>query len=154
MPQDSSHPLQSRFRRYQQQRHGRHQDRLPCVLCGAQLSLGLEAYTDHFRAQHADVLERELASGGDATAIGRKYYRRSQDPPDAGYVAAEREGGNFFGRGCLWLLSAAWLGRPFLPCAIRLLDLRRRRVMESHARALPAVAYMHTTPPDRWNTDT
>ncbi|MBE3041808.1 hypothetical protein IMZ48_04355 [Candidatus Bathyarchaeota archaeon] len=86
MPQDSSHPLQSRFQRYQQQKHGRHQNRLACVLCGTQLSLGLDAYNDHFRAEHAHVLESELAAGGDAAAIGRKYYRRSQDPQIAGYV--------------------------------------------------------------------
>lgn len=84
MPQDSSHPLQSRFRRYQQQKHGRQQDRLPCVLCAAQLGLGLEAYAEHFRAKHADVLERESRSGEDAMAVARKYYRRSQNPPDAG----------------------------------------------------------------------
>ncbi|KAL2108956.1 hypothetical protein VUR80DRAFT_3152 [Thermomyces stellatus] len=84
MPQDSSHPLQSRYRRYQQQRHGRQQDHVPCVLCGAQLALGLEVYTEHFQAAHGDILETELAAGGDATAIGRKYYRRSQNPPDPG----------------------------------------------------------------------
>lgn len=80
MPQDSSHPLQSRYQRYQQQKHGRQQDRLSCVLCGVQLSLGLEAYTGHFQTAHSDILEAELAAGEDATAIGRKYYRRSQDP--------------------------------------------------------------------------
>lgn len=84
MPQDSSHPLQSQFRRYQQQRHGRQQDRLPCVLCGVQLAQGLESYAEHFQAAHSGILESELAAGEDATAIARKYYRRSQNPPDAG----------------------------------------------------------------------
>ncbi|SPN99845.1 uncharacterized protein DNG_02697 [Cephalotrichum gorgonifer] len=91
MPPQDSHPLQSRFRRYQQQQHGRHQDKVSCVLCRTQIDTGLERYTEHFKSVHAGVIESEQQSGQDPLDTARKYYRRSQNPLDAGHSSKPDE---------------------------------------------------------------
>ncbi|SPO03232.1 uncharacterized protein DNG_05914 [Cephalotrichum gorgonifer] len=91
MPPQDSHPLVRRFRRYQQDRHGRRLDRISCVLCHALIDIGLDRYIDHFKLAHSGVIKSERESGQDPLATARKYYRRSQNPIDARHKLQESD---------------------------------------------------------------
>ncbi|PKS09431.1 hypothetical protein jhhlp_004046 [Lomentospora prolificans] len=77
-------PLDRKVQLYKQSRTGREQDPIQCILCDASVAKGLEPYTEHFNASHADVLEEEVKLANRRPDIARKYYRRSQNRLDLG----------------------------------------------------------------------
>ena len=77
-------PLDRKVQLYKQSRTGREQDPIQCILCDASVAKGLEPYTEHFNASHADVLEEEVKLANRRPDIARNYYRRSQNRLDLG----------------------------------------------------------------------
>ncbi|CAI4211067.1 unnamed protein product [Parascedosporium putredinis] len=67
---DSS--LDRKLQLYRQAQHRREQDPLPCIVCGAGVAKGLEAYTDHFTSAHSNILEREVTAQDDRASVARR----------------------------------------------------------------------------------